>query len=121
MFLKCVLKEKMTVKQALACEFSMSKNLILKLKLSNNIFLNNIPVPINTVSNINDVLTVNLNYEEDNSNIVPVYIPLNILYEDEYFLIIDKEPNIPIHPSFSHYNFTLSNGIKFYFDSIRIK
>ena len=43
---------------------------------------------------------------------------LNIIYEDEAFLIIDKAPGLAIHPSLLHFENSLSNGVKFYFDSI---
>ena len=45
---------------------------------------------------------------------------LNILYEDECYLVLYKAPNIAIHPSMLHYESSLSNGIKYYFDSINL-
>ena len=45
---------------------------------------------------------------------------LNILYEDKYMLIINKEPNIPVHPSMEHFEDSLSNGVKYYFDTINL-
>jgi 23S rRNA pseudouridine1911/1915/1917 synthase len=52
---------------------------------------------------------------------VPVQIKLNIVYEDEYLLIINKPPFIPVHPSCNHYENSLSNGVKYYFNSINLK
>lgn len=46
---------------------------------------------------------------------------LDILYEDEYYLVINKPPHLPIHPSMLHYENSLSNGVKYYFDSIGLK
>ncbi len=43
---------------------------------------------------------------------------LDILYEDEWILIVNKPSGIPVHPSMQHYENSLSNGIKFYFDTI---
>jgi 23S rRNA-/tRNA-specific pseudouridylate synthase len=45
---------------------------------------------------------------------------LDILFEDEWILIVNKPSGIPIHPSMLHFTDSLSNGIKFYFDSIRL-
>ena len=45
---------------------------------------------------------------------------LNILYEDESFIAIDKPSGIATHPSRMHFDNTLSNGIKYYFDSISL-
>lgn len=46
---------------------------------------------------------------------------LKIIYEDEALLIIDKPAGIPVHPSILHYTNSLSNGVKYYFDSINLK
>ena len=70
---------------------------------------------------INDVIIVNLDLPEDNSNIVPTSIPLDILYEDNWFLILNKPSGIAVHPSLLHYDDSLSNGVKYYFDSIGLK
>lgn len=61
---------------------------------------------------------MDLNYEETSDNILSVYIPLDIVYEDDAFLIINKPAGIPVHPSLHYYNNSLSNGVKFYFDKI---
>ncbi|MTI65914.1 MAG: RluA family pseudouridine synthase [Firmicutes bacterium] len=53
---------------------------------------------------------------EDEKNVyTPKYIPLDIVYEDFDILIINKEPNIVVHPSKSNNNNTLANGIAYYF------
>ena len=70
---------------------------------------------------MDDKIKISFHYEEDNSNIVPKQIPLNIVYEDEWLLVVNKPAGIPVHPSILHYEDSLSSGIKFYFDSIRIK
>ena len=45
---------------------------------------------------------------------------IEILYEDDYFLIINKPAGIPVHPSTLHFNDTLSNGVKYYYDKNNI-
>lgn len=99
-------------------EFSMSSRLILKLKKNEKICLNNKIVSINNPIKIGDILEVSIDLEEDNNNILPVKMPLNIIYEDEAMLIIDKPAGMPVHPSMLHYDNSLSNGVKYYFDSI---
>lgn len=99
-------------------EFSMSSRLILKLKKNEKICLNNKIVSINNPIKIGDILEVSIDFEEDNNNILPVKMPLNIIYEDEAMLIIDKPAGMPVHPSMLHYDNSLSNGVKYYFDSI---
>lgn len=46
---------------------------------------------------------------------------LDIIYEDDAYLVVNKPANIAIHPSCLHYDNSLSNGVKFYFDSIGLK
>lgn len=107
-----------SITQILKQEFSMSSRLILKLKKNEKLFLNNEIVSINTSIEIGDILDVYIDFEEESNNVVPVEIPLNIIYEDDSMLIVDKPSGIPVHPSILHYNNSLSNGIKYYFDSI---
>ena len=45
---------------------------------------------------------------------------LNIIYEDDYLLILNKPAGIAIHPSALHFYDTLSNGVKYYFDIMGI-
>lgn len=102
-------------------EFNISNRLLVKLINSNMIFLNGKNVDTRTKVNKNDVLTVNLDFSEDNSNIVSKFIPLDILYEDNWLLILNKPAGIAVHPSLLHYDDSLSNGVKYYFDSISLK
>ena len=68
-----------------------------------------------------DTVSVLIDFEEDNSNIVASNIPLNIIYEDDYLLVINKSANIAVHPSILHFDNSLSNGVKFYFDKLGLK
>lgn len=99
-------------------EFSMSSRLILKLKKNKKITLNSKIVSINNPIKIGDILEVFIDFIEDSTNIVPVKMPLNIIYEDDAMLIVDKSAGMPVHPSMLHYKNSLSNGVKYYFDSI---
>ena len=110
-----------TVRDVLKNYFLVSSRLLLKLKNNNCVFLINKKCSINSTISLGDIVSFSLDYEEDNSNIVATNIPLNIVYEDECLLIINKQPNVAIHPSMLHYDNSLSNGVKFYFDSIGLK
>lgn len=110
-----------TIKEVLKDYFCISDRLLTKLKKSNQIYLNNENTYINHTLSLNDTITVNLDFEEESENIVPKEIPLNIIYEDEALLIINKDYNMPVHPSILHFEDSLSNGIRFYFDKIGLK
>ncbi|NCB92546.1 MAG: RluA family pseudouridine synthase [Clostridia bacterium] len=64
-----------------------------------------------------DRLTVHLVEEEASSNIVPVQMDVDIVYEDEDLMIVNKAADMPIHPSIGNYDNTLANGIAWYFAS----
>ncbi len=106
------------VKEVLKVEFSISDRLLLKLKKLQKIFLNNEPVYVHHPIKVGDIIECDLNYKEDNSNIVPAPITLNIIYEDDCYLVVDKPAGIAVHPSCYHYEDSLSNGIRYYFDKI---
>lgn len=109
------------VKEVLKAEFSMSDRLLLKLKNLNKIYLNGNVTSVNHPVLKNDLIECYLDYEEDNSNIVPTEMPLNIIYEDEAYIVVNKPAGIPVHPSMDHYTDSLSNGIAFYFNQIGLK
>lgn len=109
------------VKEVIKVYFKISDRLLLRLKNSKNILLNNTPTYISKEVSPGDEITVIIDFVEDNSNIVPTKIDLDIIYEDDYYLIINKPAHLPVHPSMLHYANSLSNGVKFYFDSIGLK
>lgn len=102
-------------------EFLLSARLITKLKQSNNIFFNEEITYTKKLVCANDIVSVLIDFVEDNSNIVATNIPLDIIYEDEYLLAINKPANMPVHPSMLHYEETLSNAVKYYFDTLNLK
>lgn len=110
-----------TLKEVLKAHFSISDRLLLKLKKSNKIFLNSETTYLNKPLEINDIIDIYIDFVEDNSNIVPTKMELNIIYEDDSYLIINKPADIPVHPSMDHFKDSLSNGIRYYFDSINLK
>lgn len=109
------------VKQVLKEEFLISDRLIVKLKNSKQIYLNNEHTFVNQKLKIGDKILVDLDFKETSDNIVPTKMNLDILYEDDGLLIVNKPPFMPVHPSMDHFEDSLSNGIKYYFNSIGLK
>lgn len=109
------------INQILKQEFKLSARLMHKVIINKLVFLNNKQVDTRLNINIGDIVKVDLNFEEENDNIVPVKMDLNILYEDDCLLIINKPAGIAVHPSILHFQDSLSNGIRYYFDSIGLK
>ena len=108
------------VKSVLLSKWYLSKRLILKLKTNNKILLNEIPVFVSTKVKTGDKIEVDIDFEEESPNIVPTQMKLEIIYEDDSYIVLNKPAKIETHPTCANYSNTLSNGLKFYFDSIGI-
>lgn len=63
-----------------------------------------------------DILTLHLVEMESSENIVPMPLPMNIVYEDQDLLVINKPAGMPIHPSQGNYDNTLANACAYYFE-----
>lgn len=114
-------KKYFNIKEVLKSHFLISDRLLIKLKKNNKIFLNGQSEYVSKKISIGDIILVNIDFEEELDNIVPKKMNLNIIYEDESFLIINKTPFVPVHPSASHFEDSLSNGIKYYYNSLNLK
>ena len=108
------------IKEVLKAYFGISDRLLLKLKNNERIFLNSKKTYIDSRVIPNDKIEVYLDFEENNSNIPSTKMDLNIIYEDDSYIIINKPSGIPVHPSIKHFSDSLSSGIKYYFDSINL-
>ncbi len=63
----------------------------------------------------NDILET-VFIEESSENIPPVEMPLDIVYEDEDILVLNKAANLPMHPSKGYEYKSLANGVLFYYE-----
>ena len=60
-----------------------------------------------------DILAVNI--PEDNNDIEPVEYPLDVVYEDNDIIVINKPAGLAMHPTHNHQGDTLANGAAAYF------
>lgn len=121
MKLEYKIKQEQTINNILQNELKISSRLLYRLIKLNKIELNNKLCDTRKIGNPGDIITINFDYEEDNSNIVPTKMNLDIVFEDDWLLVINKPAGIAIHPSVLHYSDSLCNGIRFYFDKIGLK
>ena len=61
-----------------------------------------------------DILTITL-HDKASDNISPVNIPIDIVYEDEDILIVNKSPNMPTHISVGNYENSLANAVMYHY------
>lgn len=109
------------INQILKQEFLISARLLHKLIKNQHVLLNGEIVDTRSSVKNSDIITVNLDFEEKSENIVSTSMELDIIFEDDGLLILNKPAGIAVHPSILHYEDSLSNGVKFYFDSIGLK
>ena len=89
-------------------------------RTENGILLNGIWGRVRDVLHTGDQLTITLIETESSDNIVPIELPLDIVYEDEDLMIINKSADTPIHPSQGNYENTLANAVAFYFSNKKV-
>ena len=93
-----------------------SRHVIVHLKKTENgILLNNEWAYVGQVLKANDQLEIRILEEASSEQIVPRQLPLDIIYEDEDLLVINKPADMPIHPSINNYDNTLANALMWYY------
>ena len=102
-----------TIKAFLRSKGCSVQNLKSLKTLPDGILLNGAPAHMNAPLTPGDVLTVQIKEESSSENIVPVPLPLNIIYEDDDLLVINKPAGMPIHPSQNNYDNTLANALAY--------
>ncbi|MBU8892859.1 MAG: RluA family pseudouridine synthase [Bacteroidales bacterium] len=79
-----------------------------------NILVNNNPVKSNYKVKPNDIVSIVMAYPPREIELIPEDIPLNIVYEDNQLIIVNKNPGMVVHPSYGHYSGTLVNALMYH-------
>ena len=64
-----------------------------------------------------DHLQVRICETKNSEKIPPTNLPLDIIYEDEDLLVLNKPAGMPIHPSLNNYTNSIANALAYYFQS----
>jgi 23S rRNA pseudouridine1911/1915/1917 synthase len=83
-----------------------------------NILVNNQPVKPNYKVKPNDKIQIVMDYPRHELKIIPEDIPLNIVYEDDQVIVINKPAGLVVHPGHGNYTGTLVNALAFYFKDL---
>ena len=97
-----------------------SRTKISKLVKEQKVFVNNKPTPSNYKVKQKDIIEFALP-EEEKIDITPEKMDLNIVYEDDYLAIINKQSGLVVHPAVGNYSHTLVNGLMYHFSQISNK
>ena len=98
------------VSQILKNHLKFSRGEIRRIKRCAGLMVNDQAVRLNSLVKEGDLIRVN--FQDDNDQpVIPQDIPLNILFEDEHILVVNKPFNMLVHPLSYHVLNTLANGV----------
>ena len=83
-----------------------------------SIYVNDVPVKQNYKVKPHDVIRVMFEHPPYEYLLVPEDIPINIVYEDDELLVINKEAGMVVHPGHGNYSGTLINALTFHFENL---
>ncbi len=95
-----------------------TRNKIQQAATDGNIWVNDIPVKSNYRVKPFDVVRVMLSHPPFENHIIPEDIPLDIVYEDDVLLVINKPAGLVVHPGHGNYTGTLVNALAFHCDNL---
>jgi 23S rRNA pseudouridine1911/1915/1917 synthase len=95
-----------------------TRNKIQQAASDGKIWVNDIPVKSNYKVKPFDVVRVMLSHPPFENHIIPENIPLDIVYEDDALLVINKPAGLVVHPGHGNYTGTLVNALAYHFDNL---
>ena len=95
-----------------------TRNKIQNAATNGDIYVNDIAVKSNYKVKPFDVIRLMLTHPPFDNTVLPEDIPLDIVYEDDALLLINKPPDFVVHPGHGNYTGTLVNALAFHFDNL---
>ena len=83
-----------------------------------NILVNETPVKSNYKVKPGDEIRIVLDYPRRELKIIPEDIPLDIVYEDDQLIVLNKQAGLVVHPGHGNYSGTLVNGLAYYYKDL---
>ncbi|AQS03144.1 RluA family pseudouridine synthase [Clostridium beijerinckii] len=102
------------IREYLKVELGLSTRLIRSASLGKRIFVNDEVVKMNRVLNEGEIIKIDL-AKDESQDIAPEKMDIDIVYEDEDILVVNKKPFMVVHPTKSYQSGTLANGVINYF------
>ena len=113
-------EENIRIDTYLSNKLDISRSKIQKLIDEEKVTVNGKVIKSNYKTKLNDEIEIDDELDFDIS-VEPVEIPLDIVYEDEFLMIINKPSGLVVHPAPGHYDDTLVNGLLFYLNKDKTK
>jgi 23S rRNA pseudouridine1911/1915/1917 synthase len=86
-----------------------------------NVLVNGKPIKSNYRIKPFDTISIVFAHPPREIEIVPENIPINIVYEDENLVVVNKDPGMVVHPGFGNYKGTLVNALAYHFKNLPMK
>lgn len=97
-----------------------TRNKIQQAAKDGNILVNEEPVKSNYKVKPGDVIRIVFEHPPHEYLLAPEDIPINIVYEDEHLVVVNKEAGMVVHPGHGNYSGTLINALAFHFENLPI-
>lgn len=108
-------EEEMTLKEVLLDKLNFSVRSLSKMKREKSVLVNGVYKKPSIKVYCGDLIEVKI--EEEKAKFEPQDLNLQIIYDDFDIIMVNKPPFMVVHPTKSHYNKTIANGISYYIDS----
>ena len=102
------------IREYLKIELGLSTRLIRSASIDKRIFVNDEVVKMNRILNAGEIIKIDL-AKDESQDIAPEKMDIDIIYEDEDILVVNKKPFMVVHPTKSYQSGTLANGVINYF------
>ena len=106
-------QEHQRLDKAVALFLDVSRKRVKDLLDDNHIFVNGKSAKASYTTVLNDRITIEIP-EDENTEVLPENIPLDIVYEDSYLIVINKPKGMVVHPAPGHYSGTLVNALLYH-------
>ncbi len=103
------------IRDYLKYEKGLSSRFIKQASIERRVLVNGQSVKLNYYLKKDDEIKIKINRGSESQNIEPIFMDLNIVYEDNFMLVVNKPPFIVVHPSKSH-GVSLANGLMYHFN-----
>lgn len=111
--MKLIAEERIRIDKYLIQELEYTRSKIQRMIDSGHILVNDKSTKNSYLLHLGDEITINENYTEE-VDITPENIPLDIYYEDEYLLVVNKPSGMVVHPASGNYEKTLVNALMYH-------
>lgn len=106
------------IKDFLINKLGVSHRNLVNMKRNSSILLNGEAAYVNAKLTMGDRLEVFL-VDKESENILPEAFDLDIIYEDDYIIAVNKEAGMPVHPTKGHFTGTVANALVYYWRNKR--